>query len=417
MIGVILVVMQLPLVLIDLKRDERASRHASAVAEVTAAWGGSQRVTGPILVVPVESISEDGLRRIRSELRLTPAELNVDGTIEPRLLWRGIYQARVYTGRLKMTGSFAVENFDPENRVFLWNEARCVIGVSDSRGLRSMQSVKWQGLKRDLASGTGLGGWAAGLQAAVETDPDQPVDFEIDLVVEGSAGLEIVPVGTSTRVALSSTWPSPSFQGAFLPTVRSVGDEGFAAEWEVGELGRNLPKLWAGPGTTDAEMGQRMQETGFGVVLLPQIGHYRTIERAIKYGSLFFVAIFGGFFLFEVTGGRVLHGLNYVLVGAAVCLFYLALLALAEFWSFGAAYVTAALAASGLILLYAKAVLKDGKRLGVMSGILGGIFGYLFLVLRMEDQALVAGTLLLFVLLGAIMYATRNVGLELEENR
>ena len=129
------------------------------------------------------------------------------------------------------------------------------------------------------------------------------------------------------------------------------------------------------------------------------------------------MAIFGGFFLFEVTGGRVLHGLNYVLVGAAVCLFYLALLALAEFWSFGAAYVTAALAASGLILLYAKAVLKDGKRLGVMSGILGGIFGYLFLVLRMEDQALVAGTLLLFVLLGAIMYATRNVGLELEENR
>ena len=372
---------------------------------------------GPVLVVPIESISEDGLRRIRSELRLTPAELNVDGTIEPRLLQRGIYQARVYTGRLKMTGSFAVGDFDLKNRVFLWNEARCVVGVSDSRGLRSMQSVKWQGVKRDLASGTGLGGWAAGLQAAVELDPDQPVDFEIDLVVEGSAGLEIVPVGTSTRVALSSTWPSPSFQGAFLPTVRSVGDEGFAAEWEVGELGRNLPKLWAGPGATDAEIWQRMQETGFGVVLLPQIGHYRTIERAIKYGSLFFVAIFGGFFLFEVTGGRVLHGLNYVLVGVAVCLFYLALLALAEFWSFEVAYVTAALAASGLILLYAKAVLKDGKRLGVMSGILGGIFGYLFLVLRMEDQALVAGTLLLFVLLGAIMYVTRNVGVELEENR
>jgi inner membrane protein len=414
MIGVILIVMQLPLVMIDLKRDERALRHDAAVTEVTTAWGGRQTVTGPVLVVPVMTVSVDGNRRVRDEIRLTPAVLNVEADIEPKLLARGIYQARVFTARLKLSGRFELEKLAGDNRVIFWEEARLIAGVSDSRGLRAPQSLRWQGQAVALVGGTGVSGWNAGLKAGVPVDGGLPAEFELDLVLNGSGSLAVVPVAAMTRVELSSPWHSPSFQGAFLPTDRTVDSGGFTAEWEIGELGRNLPESWLGSVTPDAQIWTQMQDLSFGVNLLPAVGDYRTIERAIKYGALFFATVFAGFFLFEVTGGRALHGLNYLLVGTAVCLFYLALLALAEFWSFGAAYSTAAGAATGMILLYAKAVLKDGRRLGVMSGILGGIFGYLYLVLQMEDLSLVAGSLLLFVLLGAIMYATRNLTVDQE---
>lgn len=412
-IAAVLVAMQIPLAIIDSKREERASRHAEAVAEVTAAWGGSQRVVGPILIVPY---SMNGAAESRYELRMVPQGLQVEGALEPKALKRGIYEARVYTGALRLTGRFDREAFPIEKAKPHWGEARLVVTVSDARGLSGEQVLQWQGEAVALEAGTTVLGWSGGMHAKVPVDEERALEFELDLSLDGSGLLEFVPLAEETTVKLSSSWPTPSFRGAFLPKIRDVDGEGFSAEWKVGELGRNLPKYWSRSTSEDEAMNTRWGDMTFGVSLLPAVSDYLIVERAMKYGLLFFVTIFAGFFLFEVTGARVLHGLNYLLVGGAVCLFYLALLSLSEFWPFGWAYGVAASAATGLILLYAKAVLRDGRSLGVVTGELGGIFGYLFLVLRMEEMSLVAGTVLLFVLLGAIMYATRNFRAESELN-
>jgi inner membrane protein len=139
---------------------------------------------------------------------------------------------------------------------------------------------------------------------------------------------------------------------------------------------------------------------------------YRTVERSIKHGVLFITLGFAAFFLFEVLGGQRLHALNYLLVGAALCLFYLGLLALSEFAGFGVAYLAAAGASTALIGLYARAVLEGARRAWGVTAVLAGVYAYLFLVLRLEDFALLAGTAGLFAILAAIMYATRNLRMD-----
>ena len=139
------------------------------------------------------------------------------------------------------------------------------------------------------------------------------------------------------------------------------------------------------------------------------VNAYRTVERAIKYGVLFLTLVFAVFFLFEALCGLRLNALNYLLVGVALCLFYLGTLALAEFMAFGTAYALSALASTALIAFYAKSILRSGRRAWLVGGMLGGVYGYLYFVLQMEDFALLAGTGALFAVLAAVMLATRKL--------
>ena len=136
---------------------------------------------------------------------------------------------------------------------------------------------------------------------------------------------------------------------------------------------------------------------------------YRMTERALKHGALIIALVFTAFFLFERLAGLRLHVMHYALVGAALCLFYLALLALGEVLPPGAAYAGAAVASSALIVGYCVTILRSASRAGVMAGLLATEHGTLFVVLRLEDYALLAGTAVLFVALGAVMFLTRHV--------
>lgn len=411
MIAFVMVVMQVPLWMVRSTRDERARRHAEAVSSITGAWGGAQRVTGPLLVVPYRWRDDTATpREFAGELRLAPAELNVVGELAPQTLKRGIYRARVYHAGLRLTGRFVAPLPAPAaGREWVWEQARLVLAIGDGRGLRGEQSLAWAGQPLDWQTGTGLGRWPQGVQRTVSIAAGDEVEFAIDINLDGSGALEFVPTARNTRVELASDWPAPSFQGAFLPTARNVDESGFSSNWAIGHLGRDLPESWRGDDEDDYVVSERMQAAAFGVALLPSVDDYRTVERSIKYGILFLVTIFAGFFLGEMTGGQPLHLLNYLLVGAALCLFYLALLALAEFVHFGWAYAAAAGFTALMVGLYAVAVLGETRGAARISGLLVGIYGYLYFVLRLEDLSLIAGTALLFGLLGAVMYATRHL--------
>jgi inner membrane protein len=131
--------------------------------------------------------------------------------------------------------------------------------------------------------------------------------------------------------------------------------------------------------------------------------------RAQKYGVLFFVLVFTVFFLFEITAALRIHPLQYTLVGAALCLFFLGFLALSEFWPTGWAYTAAAAGCTALVSLYAWSFLKTGRRTLVITGGLGATYGYLYFVLKSQDYALVAGTAALFAALALVMACTRRI--------
>jgi len=136
---------------------------------------------------------------------------------------------------------------------------------------------------------------------------------------------------------------------------------------------------------------------------------YRMVERALKHSVLVLTLVFAAFFLFETLSGLRLHAVHYGLVGAALCLFYLALLALGEVLPPGQAYIGAAVASSLLIVCYSITILRSYARAGTIAALLAGEHSVLYVVLRMEDYALLAGTASLFVVLAAVMFFTRHV--------
>jgi inner membrane protein len=427
-VGFLTLLLLVPLVFVQGTLRERRARHDEAVAEITRAWGGPQRLLGPVLVVPYtlrqvadewvakpdgRRLREETVREVTAEAFFLPEHLELTGEVEPSARTRGIYTTHVYAARLRLAGRFAAPDMaftglaTPELQ---WDRARVCFALSDLRGTREALTLKWAGVDVALQAGARLEGFGAGLHTPVRLVPGGgAINFALELTLNGAESLTLVPLGRQTVMRLTSTWADPGFRGSFLPVKREIGPQGFSATWQVSHYGRDFPQAWSSHGSVKAPAAVTVEAAAFGVNLVESMTAYRTIERAIKYGVLFLALVFATFFLFEATAGVRLNALNYLLVGAALCVFYLGLLALAEFVGFGWAYAGAAGASLTLIALYSWSVLHSGRRALLVGGMLGGVYGYLYFVLQLEDFALLAGTGALFALLAAVMYATRRL--------
>jgi inner membrane protein len=129
----------------------------------------------------------------------------------------------------------------------------------------------------------------------------------------------------------------------------------------------------------------------------------------VKYGFLFVFLTFVTFFLFEVLRRMAVHPIQYALCGAAVALFFLLLVSLSEHLPFAASYLIAGGACVGLATFYVGHVLRSVARGAVFCGLLGTLYGFLYVILQSEDYALLLGALLLFVALAIVIIITRRV--------
>ncbi len=225
------------------------------------------------------------------------------------------------------------------------------------------------------------------------------------LQLNGADSLRISPLGDTTKVTMNSTWPSPSFVGNYLPEHREVSDSGFSAAWQVSSLGRSLPSQWTGK---TAIKGNK-QQMSFGVDFYQPVSLYRLSLRAAKCAVLFIGLTFVAYFLFEVMAGLRLHPLQYLLVGFANALFYLLLLSLAEHIGFGWAYLASSGASISLVAGYSVAILGRESRGLLMAIILAGLYSFLYMTLKAETYALLAGALGLWITLAIIMFLTRRI--------
>lgn len=424
----LILLLLVPLGMIRSVLDERVERRNAAVAEIGATWGAPQTLVGPLLVVPYKTqvkTWKDQMvngRSTRIEIEeekvgrayFLPEILRIDGEAHPKELYRGIYSAIVYTGRIALEGQFAPPDFgllniDPAN--VLWEEARVSLAVSDLRGVQDALSMLFAGKTYALTPGCLIPGYESGVHARLRDLPsgNEPWPFSVQLNLNGSERIRMAPFGMSTEARWTSSWPDPSFQGAFLPAERSVRSDGFSAEWKISYYGRGYPQRWTDPGPDSAPKASHFHASLFGVEFVQVVDSYRHAERSMKYGILFFVMIFTAFFLFETLMPMRIHPLQYSLTGAALCLFYMALLALSEFIAFAAAYAIGALAATLMIALYSAKALKSGWRAIMIALLLMLVYAFLFVILLLQDYSLLIGTLGLFLALGAVMYATRNI--------
>jgi inner membrane protein len=416
-VGFLALLVQIPIVMIGGLVIERQNRRQEAVTEVSSKWGNTQTISGPALVVPYTyrwTEEEAGGRQVtRTEPRnavFLPERLQVRGSIDTETRYRGIFSVPVYTLAVTVEGEFARPRFADlgiEPAAVAWDRAELALGVSDARAIQEETAVAWNGAQVPFLPGTGLfTDSTTGIHAVVGVaEGTERFTFSLPLALKGSLGLYLTPFGRTTVVDLKSNYGSPSFQGNWLPTERHVAAGSFEATWSIPFLGRNYPQAWKG----ETSMSDAIAESRFGVDLVTPVDHYRMAARSVKYAGLFVLLTFATVWLIEVLARVRVHPIQYLMLGAALCLFYLLELSLAEHLPFPAAYALASVAVIGMATGYASVILHRLSRSLVIGVGVALLYLYLYVLLMNEDYALLIGSIGLFVILAAIMYVTRRV--------
>ncbi|MEM7417799.1 MAG: cell envelope integrity protein CreD [Gemmatimonadota bacterium] len=402
-LAVVFLLLQLPIQLIQGVTRERRATRDEAAQRVHTSWGGPQSIVGPRLIVPLD----DG--ESTEVATFLPTNVTVEATLETDRLRRGLFEFPVYRGHFVIRGSFSrwerselAERVSPD----AWAEAELVLELLHIRAIGPDARLRWGGDVVELRPASSfLPGSTPGVYGSVGADGTSDIDFEITFSAQGSERLLVSPHAGQADVTVQGDWSAPSFTGSWLPTDRSVDAGGFRASWHIPALGRGLPMEWvaSAPPFRDPAID------GFGVELITPVDPYRMAERSTKYASLFLVLTFGALWLFSILSSLSVHPMHYVLIGGAIALFYLLELSLSEHLGFVPAYVLATVTISSLIGAYAKVVLRAAARGAVLGGSVAGTYGFLLLTLRLEDYALLAGSLALLALLSGVMFATRRV--------
>jgi inner membrane protein len=427
-LGVLVLLLMIPVAqLVDLVR-ERKARQLEVREELAQLWGGPQSLGAVVLAVPTLAPGAAGLAAsgVLPGGRVPPAPpagwayflpgtVRWSGTVEPQRRHRGLFEVTLYEARLSASGWFARP--DPAALGIApdqvdWAHAQVLLAVRDPRGLQQRVVLRWAGRERPFAPGlTATDAFGSNLQAALasgDLDGDR-LPFSLDLVLRGSEELHLLPLGDDTTAELSSPWPHPSFVGSPLPRERQVAGKGFTASWSVPYFGRGFPQRWRSDQIDPARLCQQLADSAFGVNLVQPADPYQQTERAVKYAVLFILLTFTTVFVLELLSPVRLHPMQYLLVGAALCLFYLLLLALAEHVGLGWAYAAATAATVLLVTLYVRALLAGWGRALSLGGVLAVLYGWLYTLLRAEDYALLLGALGLFGTLAGVMFVTRRL--------
>ena len=417
-LGAMILILLIPLALIGNITTERAKRRETVCQEVAAVWGGAQLVSGPILSVPytvAEGDPDGRVRRLTRVLRVLARTAKADVELEPQLRRRGIFEVPVYTARIRISGEYSrpsAEAFGTNVESVAWQEARLSVGVRDPKGMVSQPSVVWAGHSLEVGPGAAdvpAPSLSARIPALDQTPPEDLVQFDVSLALHGATSLMLMPLAGAATVSMKSLWPSPSFGGSRLPDRHRVGGEGFTAEWQTSAFGRNVPRTWTDGELPPAAAQERIEKQAFGVTLATPVDVYQQAERSTKYGVLFIGLTFMTFFLVETLGRVSVHPVQYLMVGAALCLFYLLLLSLSEHIGFTPAYLLASASTILLIGGYARSALGTRRSALTTTGMLISLYGCLYVLLRLEDYALMTGSIVLFVVLGIVMFVTRRV--------
>ena len=322
----------------------------------------------------------------------------------------------VYSARLTLSGRFAVPaiaDVAADVVSVRWRDAVFVLGLSGVSGLKEAAVLKIAGAAdTPFAPSVGfpahdLNGIHAKLGVIVP-DPEQPpraFDFTVDLVFNGSIALSVAPVARETQVSLASDWPHPSFFGGFLPDDRQVTTSGFSATWKVPHLARSVPEAWS-----LAEQGlERLRPYAFGVRMIAPVDFYSLVTRAVKYGIQFLALAFMAVLCLELMSERRVHPVQYLFTGVALVFFYVLLLSLAEHVGFAPAYLAASVATGLMLAVYVGAAFRSVLKGLVMLVVFAAIYAILYLILQLEDYALLAGAILGFVALTVVMFVTLRV--------
>lgn len=419
---------------------DRQSQSQTARTSIAQGWGGPQTIVGPVLVIPytrteTETTSENGRQSshmvtVERELFLSPRTNAVTASLTPERRRKAIYETVLFQAQIAGRAEFAMPDDLPRYGVepaqLHLDRAELRFGISDARGLSSQNSVKVNGQALPLQPGKGLlASGNAGFFSFLDWQAMGTVPLLVDYRygLRGNGRITLVPRGGRTDWQVRSAWPNPSFGGDFLPTDRTVGDDGFTARYSISNLALGQALVltdditppasvdgavtdYSAPASAD---GKTIAGQAASVGLVELVDPYSQVDRAIKYGFLFIGFTFLAFLMFDIVGGARVAPAEYLLAGCGLILFFVLLLAFSEVIGFTPAYLVAGGAITGLLTAYSAAVLGSWVRARTIAGLLVGLYATLYVLLNLEAWSLLIGSVLLFVALAAVMWTTRRI--------
>jgi len=411
-IGIVLgltLAISIPLLMIRAVIADRVSYRNQALSDVAQSYGGKQIFAGPVLIVPYTELDggETGKLRVTRYWTFFPATLDVSGPLRPDTRKRGLHRINVYEWQGRALAHFAVKIPDDANPAAQRQIGQPWLsyGIADVRGLRAEPRLRIDGQAATLEQGFGSRE-GSGLHArlpAPAAGQSLTLDADLELLLGGTETLALSPLGGSNRFALASAWPHPSFSGR--SPRHTLDANGFRADWEIASVASNAQQQFLNCRTAPASF----RDDVVGVSLYDPVDVYTQSDRATKYGMLFVLLTFVGFFIFELTKRLRIHPIQYALVGLGLAIFFLLLVSLSEHIEFFQAYLAAGVACIGLLGFYLSAVLRSLARSLGFSAMLAMLYAALYGLLISEDNALALGAGLLFVALAAIMTVTRQL--------
>ena len=414
LIFILVLLFLIPIKLIDSIIADRKYYQREAIASIIQPMGGSPEIEGMVVAVPYkqtsESVDSKGNKKIQVSTKyilFAPDTYNLDITVNPYNLTRGIFKVPVFNGKANVTSFFERPNFShyeiAEKDINLGG-AILIFGVSKTKNLTatpnlllngkplSMSPVKYESVSPftnsvyyDLAD--------------VSFDHGLSLTGEINF--QGGENIEIRPIGTDNTITMTSNWNSPSFSGGWLPNERNITKDGFTAKWNIAGLSTVYSKSW--------RAGERFNAESVDVSFIVPVDAYRKTERSIKYALLFLIIPFIALLISEIFSKKRVHPIQYCLIGIADVIFYLLLLSISEHLSFDLTYLICAVCVSLSTLFYATAIFKKIKWGALLSCI--QLMSYIFLygTVQAEDYALLIGSLGMFTVVVMLMFITRKI--------
>lgn len=427
---IMLFLLLIPSGLINALVKERENRQKDVYREVSQSWGVAQQVTGPVLSIPYDILTEqkvfekdnNGNRRAvtksvvseQGTLHIMPEAYNVDGELIPTEKARGIFKATVYTADLSLDATFQrgkVEEFLQRRNVSLkYKEAYLTMGLTNMNGVKNSIPVTANGKKLEITPGSKLK-WSAPQGVTILVDASvlsqrKPLKVHSKLRFIGSDNISIVPIGQTNKINVRSSWKHPSFSGTYLPEPNGNSENdfknGFNASWNIFNYDQVIPKMF----TLDSSA---YTKNVLRINLIQSVDGYQKVSRTTKYAILFILLTFVTFFTIEIKNKKPLHPIQYLLIGLAISIFYTLLLSITEQTNFGIAYLAASSAVTLLITGYSHSIFKNHRVTMIIFGSFSTLYGILYTILQQEDKALLFGSVSLFVALALVMFFTRDV--------
>jgi len=420
-IGLLIILLLIPSALVQNLIQERSQRQDETEKQVSDQYSGEQLIQGPVLVIPykkqlkeTDNAGKDVTKEVINNLFVLPNELDYNANVSPDILHRGIFEVVVYNGTVKVYGNFIKADLGSLSITadqLMPEKAKLIFSISDLKGLKTNPQLKIAGQTATAEPVFGDTVFSNGLQVAVNLTGmmDKTIPFEFNLDLKGSEELSFLHLGKTTDVTVKGNWGSPSFDGRYLPDTRNIDTKAntFDAKWRMLYYNRPFPQQWVDD--LNVLKTKKADDATFGVKLRLPVDQYQKTTRSSKYAILIIMLTFISLFLTEMISKHRIHVFNYVLIGAAMIVYYTLLLSFSEQVGFTFAYLIASAATVILVAAFLRSLIKNLKTTGLFALILSLFYAFIYVIIQLEDLALLVGSVALFLVVAILMYFSRKI--------